>query len=424
MTSKAIEKPKELARNFVGLLLSGDFTSATLNFDEQMRTALTESKLRESWQKLVLEAGSLLNVDIKRTNDMENYRIVVVSCQFQRNNIDVQVVFNENEQISGLNFTPTNFEYHPPEYVDESVFKELDVTIGEGKWALPGILTMPNSTGPFPGLILVHGSGPNDMDETIGPNKTFKDLAWGLASKGIAVLRYDKRTFTHAKKFTPEIIEKLTVKEETIDDAILAVQLMHQRKEVNPERIFLLGHSLGATVAPRIAQQTEKLAGIIIMAGITRPLEDTILEQYTYLYNLAGKITTQQKEELKSLKLKVENVKNLGYSDISPQDLPLGVPSAYWKDLMENDQVEIAGSLKLPILILQGGRDYQVLESKDFKGWKDALSNNDNVQFKLLPKLNHLFIEGECKSSPQEYMKEGHVNLEAVKTIINWIKNV
>lgn len=425
MTSDAFESLKELARNFVGLLLKADFTSATSNFDDQMKAALIESKLQESWQNLILDAGILLQVEIESTMEMENYRIVVVRCQFQRNIVDVRVVFNENRQISGLNFTPTNFEYHPPDYINESAFDELDVTIGKGKWALPGTLTLPKDTGPFPGLVLVHGSGPNDRDETIGPNKTFRDLAWGLASKGIAVLRYDKRTFTHAKKFTSEILEKLTVKEEVIDDVLLAIQLMLQRKEVNSKRIILLGHSLGATVAPRIAQQAKNLAGIIIMAGITRSLEDTILEQYTYLYNLDGKITEQQKDELKSLKLKVEKVKNLEISDnVSPQDLPLGVPVAYWKDLMENNQVKIAGSLKIPILILQGGRDYQVLESKDFKGWKNALNNHDNVQFKLFPKLNHLFIEGEGKSTPQEYMNEGHVNSEAIKTIINWIKNV
>jgi dienelactone hydrolase len=422
MTSESLDSLKELAQNFVGLLLKADFTSASLNFDEQLKAALPESKLQESWQNLIIDAGTLLNINIESTMEMENYRIVVVRCQFQMNNIDVQVVFNENKQISGLNFTPTNFEYHPPDYVDESAFDELDVTIGEGKWAIPGTLTIPKDTGPFPGLILVHGSGPNDRDQTIGPNKTFRDLAWGLATNGIAVLRYDKRTFTHGKEFTPEILEKLTVKEEVIDDALLAVQLMLQKKEVNSEQIFLLGHSLGATIAPRIAQQTDKLAGIIIMAGITRLLEDTIVEQFTYLYSLDGEITPQQKEELEALKLKVENVKNLEKSDVSANDLPLGIPPAYWKDLTENNQVIIAESLKIPILILQGGRDYQVLESEDFKEWKNALNSHDNVQFKLFPQLNHLFVAGEGKSTPQEYMNEGHVNLEVIKTVLNWIK--
>jgi uncharacterized protein len=423
MTTESIENLKQSAQIFVGLLFKADFTSAALNFDDQLKTALPESKLKETWQNLTREAGTLLNVKIESTMEMENYQIVVVRCLFQMNNIDVQVVFNEDKQISGLNFTPTNFEYHPPEYVDESAFDELDITIGEGKWALPGTLTVPKDTGPFPGLILVHGSGPNDRDEIIGPNKTFRDLAWGLATNGLAVLRYDKRTFTHAKEFTPEILNKLTVKEEVIDDALLAVQLMQERKEVDSKQIILLGHSLGATVAPRIAQQTDNLAGIIIMAGNTRPLEDIILQQYTHLYSLGGEITEQQKEELEELKLKVERVKNLETSDAEAKDLPLGIPPAYWKDLTENNQLDIAESLKIPIFILQGGRDYQVLESKDFKGWKNALNSHTNVQFKLFPQLNHLFVEGEGKSTPQEYMNEGHVNSEVIKTVLDWIKN-
>ncbi|MGV8143796.1 MAG: DUF3887 domain-containing protein, partial [Methanothermobacter sp.] len=154
MTSEAFESLKELAQNFVGLLLKAEFTSATSKFDDQMKAALTESKLQESWQNLISDAGSLLQLDIESIAEMENYRIVIVRCKFQRNIIDVRVVFNEEKQISGLNFTPSNFEYHPPTYVTESAFYELDVTVGKGKWSPPGTLTLPKDTGPYPGLVL------------------------------------------------------------------------------------------------------------------------------------------------------------------------------------------------------------------------------------------------------------------------------
>jgi len=133
---------------------------------------------------------------------------------------------------------------------------------------------------------LVHGSGPNDKDESIGPNKIFRDLAWGLASQGICVLRYDKMTFKYGKQLTPEMVEKMTVKEEVIDDALIALKLISKTNDIDTKRIFLLGHSLGATVAPRIGLQDPDLAGLIIMAGLTRSLEDTLLDQYTYIYNL------------------------------------------------------------------------------------------------------------------------------------------
>ena len=414
---------KEKALNFIGLLLAGDFTSAASKFDDQMKAALNETKLQETWINAIGEAGALMHLDTPNTAEAEGYRIVTIPCSFQRSIINVQIVFNKESQISGLNFIPTNMEYHEPDYVEKSTFHEVDVTIGEGKWALPGTLTVPDGSGPFPGLILVHGSGPNDRDETIGPNKIFKDIAWGLASKGIAVLRYDKRTFKHVKQLTPDLVDNMTAKEEVIDDALLAADLMRKTECIDPKRVFLLGHSLGATLAPRIAQQDNKLAGIIIMAGITRSLEETILDQFTYLYNLEGNITEQQKAELDDLKEKVDKLKDIEFiENISRQDLPLAMPVHYWKDLHDHDPVSIVKTLSLPILVLQGERDYQVLESKDFKGWKDALNNRENAAFKLFPKLNHLFIAGEGKSSPQEYMVEGHVEKEVINTIAEWIK--
>jgi dienelactone hydrolase len=419
----SFEDLKAKAQNFVDLLLKGDFTSAASRFDDQMKIALNEAKLQETWINEVAEAGTLLQMNPTRTAEMEGYKIVIIHCDFQRAIIDIQVVFNKQGQISGLNFIPTNREYHEPDYVNKSAFHEASVTIGEGKWALPGTLTVPDGSGPFPGVVLVHGSGPNDRDETIGPNKTFKDLAWGLASKGIAVLRYDKRTFIHAKQFTPEIIEKLTAKEEVIDDALLAIELMRKTKDIDPKKVFMLGHSLGATLAPRIGKQDPEIAGLVIMAGITRSLEDTILDQFTYLYSLAGTMTDEQKAELEVLKEKVARVKNIeSLKDIPSEDLPLGVSPAYWKDLHDHKPLDDVKTLTIPILILQGGRDYQVLKTEDFEGWKSALSHKKNATFKLFPRLNHLFIAGEGKSTPQEYMVEGHVEKDVIDSIVQWIK--
>jgi hypothetical protein len=418
----SFEDLKPLAQEFVSQLLRFDFTSARDRFDDQMKSVLSETELQDSWMNLVKELGTLLFMDVESTSEVENYQMVVIRCHFQRAIVDVQLVFNDQQQISGLNFIPTQMEYHPSDYVEEDAFHEEEVTIGQGLWALPGTLTLPDGPAPFPGVVLVHGSGPNDRDESIGPNKTFRDLAWGLATRGIAVLRYDKRTFTHAKQFTPEVVDKLTAKEEVLDDALLAIQLMRQRAEVDPERVYMLGHSLGATLAPRLGELDPELAGIIIMAGITRPLEDTILDQFTYLYNLSGAITDQQKAELEDLKVKVDKVKGLKIGDqVSSQELPLGISQAYWLDLHEHNVVDAVKTLTMPILVLQGGRDYQVLATDDYPGWKDALKGKDNATFQLFTTLNHLFLSGEGQSTPQEYLVEGHVEEEVIDTILKWI---
>ncbi len=110
--------------------------------------------------------------------------------------------------------------------------------------------------------------------------------------------------------------------------------------------------------------------------------------------------------------------------NLSREDLTLGMPVAYWKDLHDHDPVTIVKTLNLPILVLQGRRNYQVLESEDFKGWKDALNHRENVEFEVFQKTNHLFIAGEGKSTPQEYMVEGHVEKDVIDSIVEWIKKI
>ena len=413
-----------LSQIFIGQLLKGDFSEATIQFDDQMKKSISETKLQQSWEDVTYESGTLLQLIPTRSSDTDSYKIIVIKCRFQRFDVDVQLVFNEQGEISGLNFTPIKNIYKPPSYVNKSSFNDVDIEVGEGKWALPGTLSIPVGSDQFPGVVLVHGSGPNDKDESIGPNKIFRDLAWGLASQGICVLRYDKMTFKYGKQLTPEMVEKMTVKEEVIDDALIALKLISTTDDIDTKRIFLLGHSLGATVAPRIGLQDPDLAGLIIMAGLTRSLEDTILDQFTYIYNLNGTITKQQKAELESLKEKVDKLKDPEYKDkIASQDLPLGVPIAYWRDLQDNMPLDVVKKIDLPMLILQGERDYQVLNSVDFIGWKTALKERTNVNFKLFPDLNHLFIKGMGKSTPEEYTIEGHVDGEVITTIVKFIKD-
>jgi hypothetical protein len=144
----------------------------------------------------------------------------------------------ENLADAALADAPKPVAYQPPAYAVPSSFHEKNVTVGAGtEWALPATLTLPVGNGPFPAIVLVHGSGPNDRDETQGPNRPFQDLAWGLASQGIAVLRYDKRSRVHPGKLTA--LANLTVKDETIDDALAAVALLRETPEIDPKRKML-----------------------------------------------------------------------------------------------------------------------------------------------------------------------------------------
>ena len=311
--------------------------------------------------------------------------------------------------------------YRPPEYAGPALFQEQQVTVGAGsEWALPATLTLPKGRGPFPAVVLVHGSGPNDRNETQGPNKPFQDLAWGLGTQGIAVLRYDKRTFAHPGKLST--LPNLTVKEETVDDVLAAVALLRQTKDIDPKRIFVLGHSLGGMLVPRIGLADKSdIAGFIILAGATRPLEDEWVRQFEYVYSLDGPMTAQEKAEIEEYKRQATRIKQLTPADASGKELLLHVPASYWVDLRGYSPPAAALKLKQPLLILQGERDYNVTMDA-FRDWQQALAKRAHTSFKSYPKLDHLFLEGTGPATPADYARPRNIPKYVVDDIATWIK--
>jgi len=411
------------ARAFVDRLAAGDYVAATADFDQDMKKQAPPVQLERIWLSLCVRFGKFESREGCRREPFQQYEFVFVRCRFERRAVDIKVVFNRKGEIAGFFTVPA---YSPPDYARRDAFREEPVEFGDPGWRLPGTLTLPRvdggDGGRFPAVVLVHGSGPNDRDETLGPNRPFQDLAWGLGSRGIAVLRYDKRTKQHGTKMAK--LARMTVREETIDDALLAVKLLRDRPEIDPKRVFVLGHSLGAMLAPRIARRDDTVAGLLILAGPTRPLGDLMVEQYEYIFSLDGKLTSQEKKKIESLKRMARKVKSPELSDDTPRsEIFVGAPPSYWIDLRGYRPAEVASRIGRPMLILQGERDYQVT-MVDFQGWKDALGDRDDVRFKSFPGLNHLFIPGKGRSTPGEYQQPGHVDEAVIRTIEQWIKGV
>jgi dienelactone hydrolase len=418
----AAKDPAAVANELIDRLAKGDFQAAASNFAGVMRNMAPPEKLSEIWASLQAQMGPYERRTGARTQEQTPYQMVLVTTEFQRSTVDFKILVDNEGKIAGFFIAGTKPrpgtgpEYTPPPYVHKDAFQEREVTVGSGEWALPGTLSMPVGAGPFPALVLVHGSGPNDRDETVGKEMPFRDLAWGLASRGIAVLRYEKRTREHGAKLAE--VKDLTVQQETVDDALAAAELLRHTQGIDPRRVFVLGHSLGGMLIPRIGQRDPKLAGLIVMAGAAKPLEDIILEQVSYLAAADGKVTDEEKSQIESLRAEVARVKALKPGDTGTA---LGAPDSYWLDLRGYNPPEAAKALKTPLLILQGERDYQVTMD-NFEAWKKALAGRPGVTFKTYPKLNHLFIEGEGKSTPAEYEKPGHVAEAAIADIAGWIK--
>jgi dipeptidyl aminopeptidase/acylaminoacyl peptidase len=266
--------------------------------------------------------------------------------------------------------------------------------------------------------VLVHGSGPNDRDETVGAAKPFRDLAEGLASCGVAVLRYEKRTRRHAARLAEA--KNLTLREEVIDDALAALELLRKTPGVDPERVFLLGHSLGAWTAPLIAEEDKRLAGVVLMAAPARPIEDHYVEQVRYLLPLQTADQKLAQEKLAEAEREAAAVRQIRKTGEGPETA-LGAPRAYWISLRGLDPLAAAARLDTPLLVLHGDRDYQVTND-DFELWRKALARHRRAVLKSYPALNHLFQTGEGKSRPEEYQRPGHVAGEVIRDLCEWIR--
>ena len=291
---------------------------------------------------------------------------------------------------------------------------------GTQEWLLPSIYSQPTGSGPFPAILLLHGSGAQDRDGRVGACQPLKDIADGLASRGIAVLRFDKRTLHYRKRLALKP-EELTTEDECTRDAVAMLGILRMLPGVDRNKLYVAGHSLGGALLPRIVAREDRVAGMIMMAAPARPISTLIYEQARHLLTAQGESEAGADEKLAPLKAQVDRANGPLLTRNTPaSELPLGLGANYWIDLRGYQPAVQAASLAKPCLILQGERDYQVT-LKDFDMWQEALMHNPGSRFRSFPLLNHLFVRGEGPSLPDEYNRPGWVDGAVIEAITQWI---
>jgi dienelactone hydrolase len=414
------------ARAVLAAIVTNEFTKVEEQFTDDMKAALPPGRLAAMWTTLLNQVGAYNSCGMDpRVRSIADKQMVITACEFERATIDIQFAFDSAGKISGLAFRPgarAAAAYTLPPYAKPSAFAEKELSIGSGEWILPATLTLPDGTGRWPAIVLVHGSGPHDRDETVGANKPFKDLATGLASRGIAVLRYDKRTKVRGAKLAE--LKDFTVRQEVIEDALEALKALRAQPGIDAARVFVLGHSLGGMLIPRIAAADPTVAGLIVLAGAARPLEEAIVAQTRYLAKADGTISPEEQHGIDQAEAVARSVRGLTSGDPKGGRMISGAPASYWLDLRGYDPPSEATRVKSPMLILHGERDYQVT-AEEFAKWKAALVSRPDVTFHSYPALNHLFIAGVGAAPgpglPAEYQVPGHVAEEVVRDIATWI---
>ena len=280
--------------------------------------------------------------------------------------------------------------------------RTLPITVAaDADYPLPGLLTLPDGAGPFPAVLLVHGSGPQDRDEAVGPNRPFRDLAVGLADLGVASLRYDKRTFAHGKRLADALQGRLSVEEEVIRDALCAAALLRAEPLICPDRVYLLGHSMGGMLAPRIDAEGGAFAGLIFWAGTPRTLDALILEQNEA--SLAAMPPEQR----------AQHTHILG-----------NLWAWYFKEMLTHPPEEYLRRLTKPVLVLQGDRDAHLSVERDFRRYEALLAAHPDAVFHLYPGLNHLFMPsptGAIAEVLHEYQQPQAVDSQVIADIARWI---
>ena len=324
---------------------------------------------------------------------------------------------------------------------------------------------LPSTGARAPAVVFVQESGPVDRDMTIGPNKPLRDLAIGLASKGIASLRYEKRTRALGQRFKAEL-PNWTFDDDVVDDAVAALGLLAARNDVGP--LFIVGHGLGAVLAPRIAASAAKkgvrVAGVVMLAAPATELADMVVYQYEFLYFLPIAATTRQAVD--DAKMRRENVRRLveqGKPDIPPESgkpplksaakaggkadpksdpksdpkvdpnvdakseprstaLLLDMPASAWLDIGRYDPAAaLIDQPSLPALLVFGGRDFQVPITEK-RLWEARIGTRPNTTLVEFPSVSHLMIDGRGSMSPAEYEKPAHVSQDVIDRVASWIK--
>lgn len=397
-------------------MLEGDFEDTYKTLSPIVKLQTKKKDLVTAWETTVSGLGEYIKIIEQKEEVSDDMILVHIILEYENNGLDIAFTYNKAGELIGLWFSYAPLEMKL-EVNDE--FEEILITMGEDTpYPISGILTLPSNVTKPPVAILVPGSGNHDQDETIGPNKPFRDIAHSFAKQGIATIRYRESILDYEDLKS----EALTIQLDLFNDASKAITYATDCDSIDTNHIIVIGHSLGGMMAPKIAADHKEVSGIISMAGSPRKLENIVVDQQRFQLSLTEEYNAKQVETLMAyVQAQADEVKRSTKGD---SKIIFGYPASYWYSLNQIDIPKLAESLKIPILISQGSEDWQVSVEYDYAEWLSLLAEKDNVTFRLYNNLNHLFMSVDGKEKDSKYTIKGEMDQQVIDDMAAWIQQI
>ena len=409
----------QVAVKALDLARRGDFAAVLAMFAPGPQRRLTAEAIDAAWQTHVNRHGAVWSIEPSAVHSDSGMMVVTVVLRTPSAALEAVVSMDRRGRLLNLQVTPMAAPWAPPPYAAMDSFSEYEVALGDRPLAVGGTVSVPQASAPVPGVVLLSGGGPFNRDMTMGENRIGADLAWGLASRGIAVLRFDKPSHTHR-----QVVAKnpdFTPTDEYVPYAAAAVDQLRADPAIDASRIVIVGHSMGGSYAPRAAVARPEVAALVLLAAEAEPMNRAAVRVMNHLAALDS-ASPAMKEAAAAMAGLAANVDSPQLSRrTDPATLPFGYSGAYWLDVRDYDPVGTARQLGKPMLILQGGRDYQVTVDDDLALWRAGLDGREDVSIRVYDADDHLFFPGSGPSTPAGYEPRQHVDASVIADIADWI---
>ena len=419
---------EEKTKTLTELLAKRDFDKFKESISEEFKKA-TEGQDLDVFKMLEQELGAYKEIVKTEIETQNGYYLTDSTLQFEKGTVDQTIAFNSEMVADGVNYLNMKKDIVP-----EEGEKEITLDAGTG-YPVKGMIKMPKGEVKA-GIVIVDGSGPNDMNMTLGQNKMMKHLSDQLAEKGFAVLRFNKRTYQYGKELAKIGMQNKTlIKDEFIDDAAEGLKTLAKEQGIPTDKLFILGHSQSGSYLPVINETAGNLAkGYIILSGTPTNIAELSKKQLEKVIEEGSENADEKQVEMMKQNIKtndeiLKKIETMSEEELNkPENYPFGIPGVYVKDLMKYDPIKLYNDSKLPVFIRNAEFDKQVPVS-EIELWKKGLDKNENDSIEEVKGANHMMQPSDGKTKlanliTDEYQKDAPIVSSVIDDIAAWIEKI